>query len=171
MGNRLNRINIDLGQYKQAWVEHCRARAESPSAVLRQLIAGVLAEVPAAVTPQTAGKIRKQLLLTAEESVYVNTAAQRAGMRDGRWVVALIRARMGRQVQLGQAELALLGKSNLALLAIGRNLNQLARAAHSGPAPVTELVPVLGALRVQLSSHVDSVARLLAVNQEYWRTS
>lgn len=35
MGNRLNRINIDLGQYKQPFVAYCRVRAESPSSLFR----------------------------------------------------------------------------------------------------------------------------------------
>ena len=119
----------------------------------------------------TAGKIRKEVRLTPEELEHVTNAAKNAGMREVRWIVALIRASMGQRLQLGEEEMVMLGRSNLALLAIGRNLNQLVRAAFSGDASATaDLVAVLGALRVQLTSHVDSVAKLLSANQIRWRS-
>lgn len=58
-------------------------------------------------------------------------AARQVGMRDVRWIAALVRASMQNQPQLGQRELEVLGRSHLALLAIGRNQNQLARAANA----------------------------------------
>lgn len=47
-----------------------------------------------------------------------------------RWIVALINARLDKTPQLGQRELEELARSNLQMLAIGRNLNQLTRAAN-----------------------------------------
>lgn len=171
MGNRATRINIDLGQYKQPWLAYCRARGETPSAMFRQMTAQRMAEVEttavAVVAP--APKARKQLTLTAEEHSYVIASARRMGMRDGDWIVSLIRTQMTRQVQLGAPELEMLGRSNLALLSIGRNLNQLARATNAGGALIpTELAAVLGALRVLLTSHVDGVAQLLSANRQQW---
>lgn len=172
MSNRANRINIDLGFYKQPWIAYCRARGESPSSAFRQLAAKLLADgatvAPAALPVKAT--VRKEIRLTPEEQAHVLNAARQAGMRDVRWIAALVRANMQSQPQLGQAEMQALGRSNLALLAIGRNLNQLARVANDDGAMVqVDLVPVLVALRVQLSSHIDSVAQLLSANQQRWR--
>lgn len=173
MGNRLNRINIDLGQYKQPWVEYCRTRNETPSSLFRQLAAREMAD--AAVVPAVAaagGKVRKQIQLTPEELVFVIQEARRAGLSETRWITALIRSKMSSEPQLGQSEMEILGRSNLALLAIGRNLNQLARVANGSAAvEAAILVPLLAALRVQLSSHVDSVAQLLSANVRRWSPS
>lgn len=69
MSKRSNRINIDLGAYKQPWIACCRARSESLSSAFRQVAAKLLADrsgVPMAVLPAKA-TVRKEVRLTPEE--------------------------------------------------------------------------------------------------------
>jgi hypothetical protein len=116
MGNRLNRINIDLGQYKQPWVAYCRARNESPSALFRQLAAQLLVcTAKVAQAPHAPGKIRKEIRLTLEEQQHVAIAALQIGMSEVRWITALIRAHMA-STPTGQVECEALGRSNLRLV-------------------------------------------------------
>jgi hypothetical protein len=36
---RPNRINIDLQEYKQPWLDYCKAHGITPSAAFRQIVA------------------------------------------------------------------------------------------------------------------------------------
>jgi len=174
MSARANRINIDLGAYKQRWVDYCAAHQTTPSRAFKQVVAKLTADggqAPAteAVAAPT-GKLRKQVTLRQEEAVFVATEARRIGLRESQWIVALVRAQLTAQPQLGQVELAALGQSNLALLAIGRNLNQIARACNSGSIPTDqELTCVLEAMQARLQQHVQQVAAVMAANLARWR--
>jgi hypothetical protein len=77
-------------------------------------------------------KLRVELRLTKGESAAANAIARHEGFSLTRWIVALINARLYATPQLGQRELETLAQSNMQMLAIGRNLNQLARAANAG---------------------------------------
>jgi len=111
------------------------------------------------------GKRRKQITLRQDEATFVALQAQRIGLSEPQWVVALIRPQMRAQPQFGQVELAVLGQSNLALLAIGRNLNQIARACNGGAMPTDqELSRVLAALQARLQQHVQQVAAVMAAS-------
>jgi len=176
MAGRPNRINIDLGVYKQPWLQYCQAQGVTPSQAFRQVVARLTApprEANGPVVQASRGpRIRKQLRLTAGEQAYVAARARQQGFRDTDWIVALVRAHMTQQAQLGQVEVRLLGQSNQVLLGIGRNLNQIARALNGGqPVAAAALAFQLNALRTQLVAHVDSTAKLLADNLARWRAA
>jgi hypothetical protein len=72
--------------------------------------------------------------------------------------------------QLGQQELEGLARSNLHLLAIGRNLNQLARAANQGaPSERHGRADGIEAVRATVTEHTALVARVMAANVARWR--
>lgn len=173
MANRPNRINIDLGPYKQPWVALCRAEGQLPSDVLRQIVAKLLQQhgrPPEAPPLGGKRKIRKEISLTPKEAAHIAAAAFKEGKSDAQWIVALVQIHMGLQPQLSTDEVAVLARSNLSLLAIGRNLNQLARMLNTGSAVgANELVSVLQALRLQLTSHIDGVAAMVSSNLARWR--
>lgn len=133
---RPNRINIDLQNYKQLWLDYCKAHGTTPSAAFRLIVAkltskGVL--LPALVEAE--GKAKKRRVgvrLTKAEIAKAGAIAQREGFSPSRWIVALINARLDGTPQLGQRELETLARLNMQMLAIGRNLNQLAKAANAG---------------------------------------
>jgi len=174
MSGRPNRINIDLGVYKQPWLAYCTAHGVTPSQGFRSVVARLTAEPvsqDAAPAHVSGRKVRKQVTLSESEFGHVRACARRQGLRETAWILALIRAHTLKKPQLGREELVLLGRSNLVLLSIERNLNQIARALNAGAVPQPlDLVPLLQALRIQLSAHVERTAAVLSSNLSGWST-
>ncbi|MYN42764.1 hypothetical protein GTP55_25810 [Duganella sp. FT109W] len=173
---RPNRINIDLGAYKQRWLDYCAAQQITPSAAFRQVVAKLMEEPPllgTSATPTATGtKVRREIGLTSEEAGFVRARAHSSGMSEQRWIISLLRGAMRDEPQLSGAEMAVLGKSNLALLTIARHLQQIARALQAAQPPADPaLHKVLETLHGQLTRHIDSVAQLLASNAARWGRS
>lgn len=174
---RPNRINIDLQDYKQPWLDYHRANGVTPSQAFRQVVAKLTAQprsehAVAAIPEEEGAKIRKELRLTVSEIRRAEAHAARDGFSLNRWIVALINARLDGTPQLGQQELELLARSNLHLLAIGRNLNQLARVANSRlPGVGPSLAPAIIALNRVVMEHSLKVAAMMQKNAERWRIS
>jgi hypothetical protein len=173
--SRPNRINIDLQGYKQPWLDYCRANGVTPSQAFRQVVAKLTAQTPgehaiAENSREEGAKIRKELRLKVSEVRRAEALAARDGFSLNRWVVALINARLDGQPQLGQKEMEVLARSNLHLLAIGRNLNQLTRAANSRlPGVGPNLAPAIVALNRVVMEHSQKVAAVMQTNAARWR--
>ncbi|MYN40394.1 hypothetical protein GTP55_13525 [Duganella sp. FT109W] len=173
MATRPNRINIDLGPYKGAWLAYCKANGVTSNQAFRQIVAKLTAKDEGVPQREQASaqepKSRKILRLTAAESDYVSACARLQGFSDNRWIVALIRARMESAPQLGAAEIEMLGRSNLILLGMARQLNRLATTTSiSSAANSSELVTTLRALHHQFTGHVEAISSLLASNLARW---
>lgn len=169
---RPNRINVDLQHYKQPWLDYCKAHHTTPSDAFRQVVARLTGASPTDRTvpePESLGKVRKEIKLTPEEVAGITLAAERDGFQFSRWVVALIRAHLGSGAQLGQKELEALARSNMQILALGRNVNQIARALNANPELVDQSeLKDLEAIKVAITSHSELVARVLEANVKRW---
>lgn len=116
-------------------------------------------------------KVRREIRLTRTELHAAEALADQEGFAFPRWVVALVRARLTNTAQLGQRELELLARSNMQVLALGRNINQIAKALHSNPALVDEsLHTQLDAIKTTIREHTAAVAGVLEANVKRWRT-
>lgn len=172
---RPNRINIDLQGYKQPWLDYCKGRGVTPSEAFRQIVAKLTATAGSAQPKSDesdAGtkKIRKEVRLTKGELHRAEVLAKGEGFSLNRWIVALINARLEGAPQLGQQELEGLARSNLQMLAIGRNLNQLARAANQGIAVQRNgRADLIEELRTAVMQHTGKVARVMSANIARWR--
>lgn len=78
-------------------------------------------------------KKRIQLLLTESEHKALAEIAESKECSIQYWLVGLIRAVLIRGITVGGAELKALGESNYQLMAIGRNLNQIAHQINADP--------------------------------------
>ena len=171
---RPNRINIDLQHYKQPWIDYCKARETTPSEAFRLVVAKLTAQseaLPSAgASEETSnGKIRKEIRLTADELTRAEAIANREGFSLTRWIGALVRARLDATPQLGQQELEALARSNMQLLAIGRNLNQIAKVAHANPATLARCRPeLIEQAHAAVKGHVKIVASVMAANTARW---
>ncbi len=171
---RPNRINIDLQGYKQPWLDYCKAHSITPSEAFRQIVAkltggdSTVEAAPVALEALPA-KVRREIRLTRSELARAETVARREGFSLTRWIVALIKARLDATPQLGQGELEALARSNLQMLAIGRNLNQLARAANNGIHIGTSGRDVIEGLRTAVMHHAGTVANVMTANTGRWR--
>lgn len=172
---RPNRINVDLQGFKQPWLDYCKERGVTPSEAFRQIVAKLTAAKgdepdPRPATDAENTRIRKEVRLTKDELRRVAAIAMREGFSLSRWIVALINARLDATPQLGQHELEGLARSNLQMLAIGRNLNQLAKAANQGrPLPSPTPIALLDEIQAAIHQHTGEVARVMSANIARWR--
>jgi hypothetical protein len=126
------------------------------SAWLRRLIEVTLqnagANISGDIDPAETGirATRLTIRLVAEDQLLLRARAAARAMPSATYVSVLVRAHLRALTPLPTQELAALRRSTAELGAIGRNLNQLARAANQG-------VPVGGASREDLSVKGHSI--------------
>jgi hypothetical protein len=173
--SRPGRINIDLGPYKQPWLDYCLRHGVKPNDAFRRIVAKLIAgggDTNARPDNGGSGKVRREIRLTPQEVTLASAIAYREGYSLSRWLTAVVLVRLGAGHQLGQHELETLGRSNLLLLAIGRNLNQIARAANVAATGSLRMPDQrIAELRAQIAEHVNIVSLVLARNMERWSTS
>ena len=115
------------------------------------------------------GKVRREIRLTREELRAAEALAANEGFSLARWIVALLRARLSSSPQLGQRELELLARSNMQVLALGRNLNQIARALNASPSdPSAWDAELIDRVMALLQEHTAHVAQVLVANVQRW---
>lgn len=174
---RDTRITVDLLEYKQAWLDYCAANGTTPSAAFREIVARLTtrqgantgARLLASDKPEKA-TVRKKIGLTPSEAERIEAIAAEFGFSSTKWIVALIRSKLTGTPQFGQQELELLGRSNLHLLSIGRNLNQLAKALNTSPEERhLYRVELIERLQASIKEHTRKVAAAMLENIERWR--
>ena len=150
-------------------------RQITESALVRQLIE---ATVQMATVPEAAdgvaptGVVRDARLyvrLAPEDRILLSGRATARGMPSATYVSVLVRSHLRNLAPLPKEELLALKRSVAELGAIGRNLNQIARAANQGGRP-----PGLGREDLKAMLRVaeglrDHVKALLRANQISWK--
>jgi hypothetical protein len=121
------------------------------------------------VLPVSSELHRVETRISAPEHDVLRILARADGISVNRWVVSLIRARLTRTPQLATAEIEALSRSTAALNALGRNLNQIAKALNTHPngLPAYRL-NVMKALEVEIAETRKAIRALLAANLERW---
>ncbi|WP_052229432.1 plasmid mobilization relaxosome protein MobC [Pseudomonas fluorescens] len=171
-------LNIHLGtDLKARWADYCLALGKSPGAAIKAAIEQQLAQSAANPVPDTYKQVaeattcepkqRFEILLTASEKSAIKERAQieRCSMR--RWIVDAIRIGLTHEPQFGMDEIDALGESNYQLLALGRNLNQIARSLNAGKhEPVT--VEMIAALSELIQKHTEIVSQAIRASLERW---
>lgn len=177
---RRARVSIDLGTLKPRWDAYCRSTGVAPAECLWQLVVDTLGQLavsesadlsaPVALSVVDSGpRVRIEIRLTAPEFEAVEKLSERAGMSANRWIVAAIRAHITAEPQLGDRELTVLAESNQQLAALGRNLNQIARALNLAPdGPARRRLEELDGLRALVGRHLDRVGGLIRANLSRW---
>jgi hypothetical protein len=91
------------------------------------------------------------------------------GYSTTKFILACLRTRFLKKLQLGQKELDALTRSNAGLLAIGRNLNQIAKVLNTVTIDHPQYsLQTIGAVRVDVKEHVRLVAKVIATSTERW---
>lgn len=173
---RNSRITVDLLEHKQAWLDYCDSKGTTPSAAFRQIVSHLVAKqaVPddrrSEDDQREKATVRKKISLTPSESEHVEAFANVGGFSSTRWIVALIRSKLTGKPQFGQQELEALAQSNMRLLQIGRNLNQLAKALNTSPEHEHRVrVEMIERLTATIKDHTQVVSNEMAANIERWR--
>ncbi|MBU7438727.1 plasmid mobilization relaxosome protein MobC [Paraburkholderia fungorum] len=175
----MDRINLSMHPaLKRRWLAYCKSNNLQPSEAFAQVVRKLTrfeistpspTAVPSTINGNSAAKVRLEIRLSAFEQVELVKLAEREGFSPSRWIVALIRARLSDLPQLGQSELELLAASNSQLLAIGRNLNQIARALNAKPTEQTDCRPeIIESLSEAIKSHTAAVSAVIQSNVQRW---
>jgi hypothetical protein len=144
------------------------------SALVRQLLEVMLRKSAAAEFPKlealekVSRDARLSVRLAPEDRILLSGRATARGMPSATYVSVLVRSHLRNLTPLPKEELSALKRSVAELGAIGRNLNQIARAANQGGKPsgpgreeLRSMLKVAVALR-------DHVKALLRANQNSW---
>jgi hypothetical protein len=144
------------------------------SALVRELLETMLRRSTAEGFPKLGAQeklsrdARLTVRLAPEDRVLLSGRATARGMPSATYVSVLVRSHLRNLAPLPKEELSALKRSVADLGAIGRNLNQIARAANQGGKPsgpgredLRSMLKVAEALR-------DHVKALLRANQKSW---
>jgi len=169
------RLCVELGGMRSDWNRWCMSRGLTPGEGVRQLIAAALdvdavdiqAEPEVDWIAINEPRIRIEIRVTHAEMDVVEQLAEASGLTSNRWIVALIRAQLMREPQLGVHEMQLLSDSNQQLAAISRWLGHLAREGNE-VRMVANGGSDLRALRDQIDVHLRAVATVIRANLDRW---
>jgi len=170
------RLKVDLRDLREPWLAWCRARSTTPSDAFRQIVAKLTGQgagqVPLSVVVDEPEKptVKRKVSLTPSEWEAIERQAGVDGFSPARWIVATIRARLTSTPQIGQSDIEALTQSNLLLLAMGRNLNQIAKALNAAPETrAAYKVHVIEEARALIAEHTTQVSKAMAANSKRWR--
>lgn len=181
---RRRRANVELKELEDPFRQYCEANGLSLNQGLRSLVAAEMngsvgaksvrrVERPPAremVGRRETSRVRVEIRLGESEKVAAEQQAQRDGFALNVWIASLVRSHLVGGAQFGEAELLALAQSNRELLAIGRNLNQIARALNIDANDVGVLRgDLIEQIRAHVTEHTQTVARLIAANVERWQ--
>lgn len=171
-------MNIHLGaDLKARWVDYCAGLGKTPGAAIKEAIEQQLEKAekfpPAKTYQQTSEapdgepKVRFEILMTKSEKAAVLERSNLERCSQRRWIIDAIRAGLTREPQFGMKEIEALGESNYQLLAIGRNLNQVAKAMNEGRRD-SVAVQSIERLREIIDVHTDKVSGAIRASLERW---
>lgn len=170
-------LNLYLGDLKKPWSDYCEALGKKPGAALKEAIEQQLeksAKNPApppmrqtGESPDGEPKVRFEILMTKSEKAAVQERANLERCSQRRWIIDAIRIGLTREPQFGMKEIDALGESNYQLLAIGRNLNQVAKAMNEGRRD-SVTIESIERLRGVIDAHTNKVSTAIRASLERW---
>lgn len=171
-------LSVRLGaRTKQRWETFCAGLGKAPSTAIREAIEHQLdaaeKQPPPRPLKQTTElpdgepKVRFEILLTVSEKAALLERANLERCSQRRWVVDAIRVGLTKEPQFGMKEIEALGESNYLMLAIGRNLNQIAKAMNEKRRD-SVTIETIEQLRKFIDKHTDTVSGAIRASLERW---
>jgi predicted DNA binding CopG/RHH family protein len=110
---------------------------------------------------------RVYIRLDPEDRLMLADRAAARGMPSGTYVSVLVRSHLRGVVPIPEGEMAALKKAIAELTAVGRNLNQIARASHQGRAMIPGREDLRAMLKIAESLR-DHFKGVLKANEKSW---
>lgn len=156
---------------KSQWAALAKSQGKTEAELTRELIVRILKRTPEPPPSDAEGPLLEVVLkLKPHEIEAVKKAAAAMGWKRNTWIVALIRSVVFKEPRLTDPEARAVMRGCSELLAIGRNLNQIARAMQTEAGENREITASdLTDLRAQISAHVSSVGRLVEAAEQRWK--
>lgn len=158
---------------KERFAALARQRDVSESALLKHLIELTLQTATAGLQPTATADAAKRatrlsIRLRPDDQLLLRERARARGVPAATYVSVLLRAHLRSMAPLPKEELLALRRTVAELGAVGRNLNQLARAANQGERVGGSARDDLRALLKVCEGLRDHVRALLAANLRSW---
>lgn len=175
--SKRHQLRFDAGPHGPDFEALCALEGVKPKDMLRRLMAAHLAasrpgrerpKARVAVGERDGPKRRRELRFTKSEEEILEAAALRHGSSVRDYIVAVARAHAG-DAKVGSDERAMLGKINYQLLAIGRNINQIAHRANEFDGVTQQQLDDLRNLERGLRDLSSKVHQHLLAGRERWR--
>lgn len=156
---------------KKQWQALARSQGKTESELTRELVIRILQRAPEPPESDAEGETLEVVLkLKRHEMKAVEKAAAAMGWKRNTWIVAVIRSVVFKEPRLTDQEARAVMRGCSELLAIGRNLNQIARAMQTPAGEQHELTPELVQnLRAQIQAHVQDAGRLIEAAEQRWK--
>lgn len=156
-------------EFKERFAQVAKAQGLSESALLRRLLEKVVLgdrspdDVLIAPVEEVPSARRVSVRLRADDLLFLRERARARGLATSTYISYLVRSHLRAQAPLPNLELAALKRSVAEIGAIGRNINQIARAVNQqqwplGPdaAVLSETVRLLGVTRAQIKALINA---------------
>ncbi|SHE52226.1 mobilisation protein (MobC) [Modicisalibacter ilicicola DSM 19980] len=156
---------------KNAWAQFCKANGLRESEMLRRMIQRVAGRVEMAEDQEVETRSRKITirLSPTQERWLVQRARKEGYPSRTSWLTAMVLAELHREPVLADDEISALRESNRELTAIGRNLNQVARAINIEFRESEKLKQdAIEKLIERIEQHKEHVTGLLSRNMNRW---
>jgi hypothetical protein len=170
-------LHVYLGRCKGLWIDYCKRHDEKPGAALKRIICSLMSREKKSTSAanEIVGKAdntrgRMEIRLSMSEHAALDKLAENTGLTVNRYLVQLARAHLIKKPQFSIPEIEALSESNLQLLALGRNLNQMARALNAeDPDEHRPTVKDIKSLTEKIYQHTHMVSNLISSNLERWK--
>ena len=169
---------VVLKDLKKPWEAWCAVRGLTPSEAIRSVVKRLLdGNIASDSLPHPAdfhvasdaSRRRLEIRLTAAEHQALTAAADREGMSVPRWLTGLVRLHLAGEQQFGDEEVRALTRSSQVLLALGRNVNQIARNMNSRVDSDELTLAQIDYLVGLIKTHTEAVSAVLTANSRRWR--
>lgn len=160
---------------KERFAALARNRELSESALLKQLIevalagAGIGESKPVEILERVSAKERLSIRMQVDDAMMLRERARARDIPTSRYVTLLIRSHLRNVAPLPTAELDALRRSIAEVGAIGRNLNQIARAMNQGEIPNGPTRAEVQVLMRALTNLKDQIKAVVSANLTSWR--
>ena len=159
---------------KERFAEVARFQGKSESALLKSMVDALLATAAPptdpTLVPESAPSSRLSVRLRDDDLLMLRDRAQARGMPAATYVSFLVRSHLRHLAPLPDAELQAFKSAIGEVKAVGRSLNQIARATYAGRVTGGAAVEDLRALLTVCTKLWESMKRVVSVNLESWES-
>lgn len=170
----ITKVDEDL---KKLFQKHSKTKGFSEAELLRAIVIDTLRKEPHTESEQpelkpAPGKTEPERITVRMPGFLMDTAKDRAkakGMAPSRWIAALVQSNLAKKPVMADQELLTLKANIRELTAIGRNINQMARALNESRNNTEKVrLDTLALLDETLKTNLSLIRELVRASQQAW---
>ena len=172
MSNKQHLSTWVPSELKERFAELARLQGKSESALLKSMVEAMVATATPPAdpipVPESVTSSRLSVRLRDNDLLMLRDRAQARGMPAATYVSFLVRSHLRRLAPFPDVELQAFKSAIGEVKAVGRNLNQIARATYEGRVTGGAAIGDLRAVLAACTTLWESMKRVVHVNLESW---